>query len=46
MNQENFVKNGYSCTKQITEKRLKWYLRRMKEKHIVRRMLDVDIPGK
>ena len=30
----------------ITEKRLKWYghVRRMKEDHIVRRMLDVDIP--
>ena len=28
--------------KQLTEKRLKWYgdVRRMKEKHIVRRMLD------
>ena len=34
--------------KKITEKRLKWYghVRRMKEEHIVRRMLDVDIPGK
>ena len=32
----------------ITEKRLKWYghVMRMKEEHIVRRMLDVDIPGK
>ena len=32
----------------ITEKRLKWYghERRMKEEHIGRRMLDVDIPGK
>ena len=32
----------------ITEKRLKWYghVRRMKEEHIVRRMLDVNIPGK
>ncbi len=32
----------------ITEKRLKWYghVRRMKEVHIVRRMLDVDILGK
>ena len=32
----------------ITEKRLKWYshMRRMKEEHIVRKMLDVDIPGK
>ena len=29
----------------ITEKRLKWYghVRRMKEEHIVRRMLDVNI---
>ena len=29
-------------------KQLKWYghVRRMKEEHIVRRMLDVDIPGK
>ena len=34
--------------KKITEKRLKWYghVRRMKEEHIVRRMLHVDIPGK
>ena len=36
------------ASKTITEKRLKWYghVRRMKEEHIVRRMLDVDIPGK
>ena len=36
------------ASKQITEKRLKWYghVRRMKEEHILRRMLDVDIPGK
>ena len=35
-------------SKKITEKRLKWYghVRRMKEEHIVRRMLDVEIPGK
>ena len=35
------------ASKKITEKRLKWYgnVRRMKEEHIVRRMLDVDIPG-
>ena len=34
--------------KKITGKRLKWYghVMRMNEKHIVRRMLDVDIPGK
>ena len=34
-------------SKKITEKRLKWYghVRRMKEEHIVRRTLDVDIPG-
>ena len=34
--------------KTFTEKRLKWYghVRRMKAEHIVRRMLDVDIPGK
>ena len=33
--------------KKLTEKRLKWYghVRRMKEEHIVRRMLDVNIPG-
>ena len=31
------------ASKKITEKRLKW---RMKEEHIVRRTLDVDIPGK
>ncbi len=32
----------------ITEQRLKWYghVRRMKGEHIVRRMLDVDIPVK
>ena len=36
------------ASKKITEKRLKWYghVRRMKEEHIVRRMLDVVIPGK
>ena len=36
------------ASKTITEKRLKWYghVRRMKEEHIVRRMLDVDIAGK
>ena len=36
------------ASKKITEKRLKWYghVRRMKEEHIVRRMLDVDIPAK
>ena len=36
------------ASKKITEKRLKWYghVRRMKEEQIVRRMLDVDIPGK
>ena len=35
------------ASKKITEKRLKWngHVRRMKEEHIVRRMLDVDIPG-
>ena len=36
------------ASKKITEKRLKWYghVRRMKEEHIVRRMLDVDPPRK
>ena len=36
------------ASKTITEKRLKWYghVRRMKYEHIVRRMLDVDIPWK
>ena len=36
------------ASKKITEKGLKWYghVRRMKEEHIGRRMLDVDIPGK
>ena len=36
------------ASKKITEKRLKWYghVRRMKEEHMVRRMLDVYIPGK
>ena len=36
------------ASKKITEKGLKWYghVRRMKEEHIVRRMLDVNIPGK
>ena len=36
------------ASKKITEKRLKWYghVRRMKEEHIARRMLDVEILGK
>ena len=36
------------ASKKMTEKRLKWYghVRRMKDEHIVRRMLDMDIPGK
>ena len=36
------------ASKKITEKHLKWYghMRRMKEERIVRRMLDVGIPGK
>ena len=36
------------ASKKIIEKRLKWFghVRRMKEEHIVRRMVDVDIPGK
>ena len=36
------------ASKKITEKRLKWYdhVMTMKEEHIVRRMLDVEIPGK
>ena len=36
------------ASKKITEQRLKWYghVRRMKGEHIVRRMPDVDIPGK
>ena len=36
------------ASKKITEKRLKWYghMSRMKEEHIVRIMLYVDIPGK
>ena len=35
------------ASKKITEKRLKCYghVRIIKEEHIVRRMLDVDIPG-
>ena len=35
-------------SKTITEKRLKWYdhVMRMKEKHIVRRTLDVDMASK
>ena len=35
-------------SKKSIEKRLKWYghVRRMKEEHIVRRMLDVEISGK
>ena len=34
--------------RKIKEKLLKWYghVRRMKEEHIVRRMVDVEIPGK
>ena len=34
------------ASKKITDKRLKWYGHVMKEEHTVRRMLDVDIPGK
>ena len=36
------------ASKKITEKRLKCYghVRRMKEEHIERIMIDVDIPGK
>ena len=36
------------AAKKNTEKQLKWYghVMRMKEEHIVRGMLDVDIPGK
>ena len=36
------------ASKKITEKRQKWYghVMRTKEEHIVRRMLDVDVPGK
>ena len=36
------------ASKKITEIRLKWYghVRRMEEGHIVRRMLDLGIPGK
>ena len=36
------------ASKKITEKRLKWYghVSRMKDEHIVRRMLHVEIPGK
>ena len=39
--------NVKMTSKKITEKRLKWYghVRRMKEEHIVRRMLDVEVPG-
>ena len=49
---EHIIEGQQECmvqaSKKITEKRLKWYghVRRMKEEHIVRRMLDVDIPGK
>ena len=35
------------ASKNITEKRLKWngHMMRMKDEDLVRRMLDVDIPG-
>ena len=35
-------------TKKITEKRLKWYgrIKRRGEGHILKRMLDVPVPGK
>ena len=35
-------------SKKITEKRLKWYghVMIMKEEHLARKMLNVDIPGK
>ena len=41
-------KSGASAQENYRKKRLKWYghVRRMKEEHIVRRMFDVDIPGK
>ena len=34
------------ASKKISEKRLKWYghVRRMKEEHVMRRILDEDIP--
>ena len=34
--------------RKLQKKRIKWYghVRRMKEEHTLRRMLDVDIPGK
>ena len=34
--------------RKLQKKRLKWYgrVRRMEEEHIVRRILDMDIPGK
>ena len=36
------------ASKKSTEIRLKWYghVRRMKEEQIVKRMLDVDMPGR
>ena len=39
------TKRLVQASKKITEKRLKWYghVRRLKEEHIVRRMLDVHI---
>ena len=41
-------KIGASVQENYRKKRLKWYdhVSRMKEDHIVRRMLDVDTPGK
>ena len=41
-------KSVSQASKKITEKCLKWYghVIRTKEEHTVRRMLDVDMPGK
>ena len=42
------ISRGTTSGASDQEKRLKWYdhVRRMKEEHIVRRMLNVDVPGK
>ena len=41
-------KSSANVQENYTEKRLKWHghVMRMKEEHVVRRMLDANIPGK
>ena len=42
------ITRAIQASKNFLEKRLKWYghVRRTKEEHVVRRILDADIPAK